>query len=265
MHDQLFDEAITLYLDMLTGESGTAVTDLATKQYILAQIAESHRAAGKTDLDRFLNTAVRPTLGHSPLLHATTLELESIFFVQHGRYNEALAIMQRRHKEYASVEGVQERALFGLAYVNGILRDNVKEGRKYARQLNAEHQGGVLAEQARRLMQSRGSEAIQELHGTSELANGNQLLTPERFGLLGNYPNPFSTKTTLQLSLPVETDVRVSVYDIMGREVMRPIDGFREAGFHKVSIDASHLSPRLYLYRLDTPGFSESGRMVLVR
>lgn len=149
--------------------------------------------------------------------------------------------------------------------MNGILRDNVKEGRKYARQLNAEHQGGVLAEQARRLMQSRGSEAIQELHDNSELANGNQLLTPERFGLFGNYPNPFSTKTTLQLSLPVETDVRVSVYDIMGRKVMRPIDGFREAGFHEVRIDASHLSPRLYLYRLDTPGFSESGRMVLVR
>lgn len=91
------------------------------------------------------------------------------------------------------------------------------------------------------------------------------MLTPERFGLFGNYPNPFSTKTTLQLSLPVETDVRVSVYDIMGRKVMRPIDGFREAGFHEVRIDASHLSPRLYLYRLDTPGFSESGRMVLVR
>ena len=83
---------------------------------------------------------------------------------------------------------------------------------------------------------------------------------PERgadFALTGNYPNPFSTSTLLQFSLPVSADVEVTVYDLLGREQMRlPRRSIAAGAERTFYLDASGLPAGHYMVRLVayTPG-----------
>ena len=82
---------------------------------------------------------------------------------------------------------------------------------------------------------------------------------PTDFRLEGNYPNPFNPTTTIQFGLPVQSEVAVEVYDVMGRRVAILVNGSRQAGWHEVAFDASTLPSGTYLIRFRTP------RKVLVR
>ena len=59
--------------------------------------------------------------------------------------------------------------------------------------------------------------------------------------------------------------VRLRMFDAQGRQVASVVDDDRAAGEHTISMDASHLAPGLYLYRLETQGGSYSARAVLLK
>jgi len=93
---------------------------------------------------------------------------------------------------------------------------------------------------------------------------------PEGFILRGNYPNPFNPSTTIRFDLPSPADVRIHVYDLLGRELMALPAGSMESGANRtVEVDAGSLPSGVYLYRV----FAESplsvqtltGRMVLLK
>ncbi|MFA7331266.1 MAG: T9SS type A sorting domain-containing protein [Candidatus Delongbacteria bacterium] len=88
---------------------------------------------------------------------------------------------------------------------------------------------------------------------------------PRAFELRGNHPNPFNPVTTIDYSLSVTTDVRLSVFSLTGERVATLVDGPQAAGAHRVSFDASQLSSGLYLYRLEAEGRTLTGRMLLIK
>lgn len=71
---------------------------------------------------------------------------------------------------------------------------------------------------------------------------------------VSSYPNPFNPVATIQYALPVEGRVVLKVYDVLGREVARLVDGPQQAGRHRATFDASHLPSGTYLYRLEAAG-----------
>ena len=73
---------------------------------------------------------------------------------------------------------------------------------------------------------------------------------PAEFALFQNYPNPFNPTTTVGYQLAAESKVRLSVYDLLGREVAVLADGTGWTGFHKGTMDASSLSSGMYILRL---------------
>lgn len=82
----------------------------------------------------------------------------------------------------------------------------------------------------------------------------------------GNYPNPFNPTTVIRYQLSVAGDTRLSVYDILGREVAVLVNQERAAGRYEVTFDASGLSSGVYLYRLQSGGHVVSTRrMTLVK
>ena len=90
-------------------------------------------------------------------------------------------------------------------------------------------------------------------------------VTPEGFSLAQNYPNPFNPSTLISYFLPAETQVRLAVYDLLGREVVTLVDAHQEAGTHAVRFDARGSAAGMYICRLSAGRFSAARMMVLLR
>jgi hypothetical protein len=74
---------------------------------------------------------------------------------------------------------------------------------------------------------------------------------PKEFILFQNYPNPFNPSTKIIYTLKSSGKVRLSVYDLLGREVVVPVNNERKiAGKYEVSFDAANLPSGVYFYRL---------------
>jgi hypothetical protein len=75
--------------------------------------------------------------------------------------------------------------------------------------------------------------------------------TPQEFLLGQNYPNPFNPETVIPYTLAARADVKLSVYDLLGREVATLVSGPQSAGAHAVSWNGSQAASGLYFYRLE--------------
>jgi len=93
-----------------------------------------------------------------------------------------------------------------------------------------------------------------------------QVEIPNYYSLSQNYPNPFNPTTTIKFGLPKAGNVKLVVFDILGREVATLINNeFRDVGTYTVNFDASALSSGVYFYRLESGDFSQTKKMLLVK
>ena len=88
---------------------------------------------------------------------------------------------------------------------------------------------------------------------------------PSTISLLQNYPNPFNPSTNIDFELNEDTQVRISVYNLLGQEVATLIDGFKSAGRHTVQFEASNLSTGIYIYRMEAAGNVFTKKMLLTK
>ncbi len=88
---------------------------------------------------------------------------------------------------------------------------------------------------------------------------------PEEFTLEQNYPNPFNPVTNIAYSVPFASNVRLSVFDITGKEVSVLVDEMQQAGNYQVSFKAENLSSGIYFYKLIANGKALSGKMILLK
>ena len=88
---------------------------------------------------------------------------------------------------------------------------------------------------------------------------------PTRFGLARNYPNPFNPSTIIQYQLPIDTHVRLAVYNILGQLVRVLVDENKPRGSYSYTFDAHGLSSGVYFYKLEASGFQNVQKMLLVR
>ena len=89
--------------------------------------------------------------------------------------------------------------------------------------------------------------------------------SPDKFELEQNYPNPFNPLTVIQFSIPASGFVQLKVFDISGKEVQTPVNGYLNAGTHKINFAAGNLASGVYLYRLTTASYSKVKKMILLR
>ena len=90
-------------------------------------------------------------------------------------------------------------------------------------------------------------------------------VVPKEINLLQNYPNPFNPVTEIRFTLPEAAKVTLKVYNIIGQEVASLINGIEEAGFHSVKFGGSSLPSGTYIYRLQTGGFVQTKKMLLLK
>jgi hypothetical protein len=107
-----------------------------------------------------------------------------------------------------------------------------------------------------------GWECWGELFENADATVGN---VANSYVLFSAYPNPFNPMTTLSFSIAEAGTVSLKVYDVTGREVVVLVNGYRNAGVHEVTFDASHLASGIYVYQMQIGDFSTTGKMVLMK
>lgn len=82
-----------------------------------------------------------------------------------------------------------------------------------------------------------------------------------------NYPNPTNSRTVIQWSIPINAHVKLKLYDVLGREVLTLVDGFREAGLYENQIDfnKTELPSGIYLYELRIGSVSALKKLILIK
>ncbi|NQV29484.1 MAG: T9SS type A sorting domain-containing protein, partial [Candidatus Marinimicrobia bacterium] len=88
---------------------------------------------------------------------------------------------------------------------------------------------------------------------------------PNSVSLHQNYPNPFNPETMLSFSLPTTMHVRLSIYDIRGRELEELVNGQLEAGEHKHSFNGSDYATGVYMVVMETKFGTQVRRMLLLK
>ena len=88
---------------------------------------------------------------------------------------------------------------------------------------------------------------------------------PQQYSLGQNYPNPFNPKTNISLNIAKFGFVSLKVYDITGREAAILVKEELMPGVYKVDFDASNLASGTYFYKLETNGFTDVKKMILVK
>lgn len=88
---------------------------------------------------------------------------------------------------------------------------------------------------------------------------------PEKFYMSQNYPNPFNPATNIKFDIAKSTNVKITLFDILGREVKVLANEFKTAGSYNLNFNASDLASGTYLYKIEAGDFTDVKKMVLVK
>ncbi|MFZ4592318.1 MAG: T9SS type A sorting domain-containing protein, partial [Ignavibacteria bacterium] len=102
-----------------------------------------------------------------------------------------------------------------------------------------------------------------ELYHTGVEETGNGI--PNSFNLYQNYPNPFNPETNIKFDIPKSGLVKISVFDILGREIETLVNEKLNAGSYKSNWNASRYTSGVYFCRIQAEDYSKSIRMLLIK
>ncbi len=88
---------------------------------------------------------------------------------------------------------------------------------------------------------------------------------PTDYVVYQNYPNPFNPSTNIRFALPKESHVKLTVYDVTGREIVTLVNDNLNAGVHTVEWSAKDLASGMYLYRIEAGSFVKVNKMILLK
>jgi hypothetical protein len=88
---------------------------------------------------------------------------------------------------------------------------------------------------------------------------------PDRFNLYNNYPNPFNPVSKIKFDIAKTGNVKLIIYDVLGRELATLVNEQLKPGTYEAEFDGSNYPSGIYFYRLETPEFTNTKKMVLIK
>lgn len=98
-----------------------------------------------------------------------------------------------------------------------------------------------------------------------ELTTVNTTTNPDEFTLYQNYPNPFNPTTNIKFNIGSSSDVKLTVYDVLGKVAAVLVNQHLEAGTYNISYSNLSLSSGIYFYELTAGSYREVKKMNLVK
>ena len=89
--------------------------------------------------------------------------------------------------------------------------------------------------------------------------------TPGGYSLSQNYPNPFNPSTKISYSISKEGFVRISLYNILGKEILNMVNEQKQAGTYEYVLNSMNLNTGVYYYKMEINGFSSTRKLLLLK
>lgn len=109
----------------------------------------------------------------------------------------------------------------------------------------------------------RVEDTLFDLQATSSVNHENT--HPKRFHIEANYPNPFNPTTQISYDIEQHTNVRIDVFDVVGRQVTSLVNEFKSPGSYTVTFNANNLASGIYLYRMQAGNYIKTRQMTLIK
>ncbi len=112
---------------------------------------------------------------------------------------------------------------------------------------------------------------VSGLKGAMKLLNipvsveNEELTIPNEYTLFQNYPNPFNPSTNIKFSLPKASNVKLTIYDAIGREVRTLLNNELSAGTHTIQWNASNIASGIYFCRIEANDYVKVNKMLLLK
>jgi hypothetical protein len=124
--------------------------------------------------------------------------------------------------------------------------------------------GGSIQGQLTRPLDVFADTCLLNCSGVLTGVSGNNEV-PVEYKLMQNYPNPFNPQTKIIYEIPVSGIVKISISDIIGREVIVLTNEFKNSGSHQVVFDGTGFASGVYFYKLEAGNYSDTKKMVLLK
>ena len=101
--------------------------------------------------------------------------------------------------------------------------------------------------------------------GADNAINKNNISSGRQIKFYSNYPNPFNPTTKINYEILTNSFVKITVYNVLGKEVKTLVNSYQNAGMHTVEFNASSLASGIYFSRLESNGYVTFGKMNLIK
>jgi len=110
----------------------------------------------------------------------------------------------------------------------------------------------------------------QDVQITNIVGIAEEAALPEKFALSQNYPNPFNPNTTISYALPERSTVRLSIYNMLGKEIRTLVNHVEDAGYKSVQWDGLDqrgqlISTGIYIYKIQAGEFTQTRKMIFMK
>jgi len=98
------------------------------------------------------------------------------------------------------------------------------------------------------------------------VSNNNEVsIIPDKFKLSQNYPNPFNPSTSINYSIPTASNVKITIYDALGKSVNVLVNQNQLSGNYNIMWNASNFPSGVYIYKIEAGSFTDAKKMILIK
>lgn len=154
---------------------------------------------------------------------------------------------------------------WAIIFGDTVMTRQVQYGEKFLEEIIADKYGVVYILNEGPAAILTGAKINGKQYGTIVSVKKMENNLPSDVVLYNNYPNPFNPTTNINFSIPHKSQIKLSVFDVLGREVSILADGIYETGKYEISFNASNLPSGIYFYNLTNGSSSITKKMLLIK
>jgi hypothetical protein len=261
-----YSEAFSLFEDKIKDQN------FAKRNYALIGMQQCSEKSGMKNFFTYLENSVRPKLAKDDELLSTVLEIENEYLIKEKKYDKSIENLNLIRTNFQGNDNIFKLATFSLGSIYYHCLADKNKAKEYFVELEKKYPEDMIGENINMLFSDLFSNAAAKRNANGEKYEETVAkVIPNDFALIQNYPNPFNPSTSIVYDLPVQSSVKLTVYDLLGREVATLVNETETAGRYNRMFNANGLTSGMYIYKIlaksvgDGKLFTKTAKMLLLK